>query len=55
MYDILGRYDISQWFFERMHTLHDEANASVQINETMTGQIPFQCAVRQGYPLSMVL
>ena len=55
LFHILQRYGISQWFVERIHALYDQANASVQINGTLEGNIPIRSGVRQGYTLSVAL
>jgi len=55
LFQILHRYDISEWFIDRLHALYENAMASVQINGTLAGPIPIQSAVRQGCPLSMIL
>jgi len=55
LYQILHRYDISEWFIETLHALYENATASVQINGTLAGPISIQSAVRQGCPLSMTL
>ena len=46
LFQILHRYDISEWFIERLHALYENATASVQINGSLAGPIPtrVQCA-----------
>jgi len=51
----LERYGISQWFVERIHSLYDQATASVQINGSLADSIPIRSGLRQGSPLSVAL
>jgi hypothetical protein len=55
LYQILLRYGISSWFVDRIKALYENATASIQLNGVSTGQIPIQWAVRQRFPLSVVL
>jgi len=40
---------------ERIHALHDEATATVQINGSLAGSIPIRSGVRQSCPLIVAL
>jgi hypothetical protein len=55
LYRPLWKYGISEWFIERIQTLHTDATASVQINGTLAGRISIQVGVRQGCPLSVIM
>jgi hypothetical protein len=48
-------FGVSQWFVDRIKGLYDKAEASLQINGSLSGNIPIKCGVRQGCPLSVVL
>jgi hypothetical protein len=55
LFQILRWYGISQWFIDRIHTLYEEAKASVQVTGSLAGPMSIQSGVREGCPLSMVL
>jgi hypothetical protein len=44
LFHILHRYGISPWLVERIHTLYDQATASVQINVSLSGSVPIGVA-----------
>jgi hypothetical protein len=46
LFQIMQCYGITPWFIELYGPLYTNATVSVQINGSMAGHIPIQCAVR---------
>jgi hypothetical protein len=55
LFKLLPRYGLSQWFIDRLYTLHETAEARLQLNGTMSGNIAIKSGIRQGCPLSTIL
>ena len=55
LFQTLQGYGIGNAFIASIKRMYEGATSSVQTNGHKYGPVPIRCAVRQGYPMSMVL